>query len=234
LSNELAVVDQTHYLSAANEANYLDVIAQIYDTEVICNQNAEFSERKIVELYHEFIQDYDMLPELADVGDQVVFHNSNSLGKIAQLIQKYDPTAIAMYERMASQFVNGSFVYEENDIIEELLEQIQSDLTAEMNGKDEDLERGDIADILTKYDLPYLLDYSDDIYNILKFLKQNGEMILVNDCQRTFFDDEYNTRWDQLYNNKEFYDRRYGRYSVVKVAERDRGGCRELDFTKGW
>jgi hypothetical protein len=234
LSNALAAVDQTHYLTAADGTNYLEIVQYIYNTEVICVQNAEYSEQKIVELYYAFIEDYDMLPELADIGDQVVFHNAATLEKIAQVMQRYDPTAIAMYERMTSQFVNGRFVYDENEAIEEILEQIQSDLTADMNYRDDDVERANIAEVLSRHNLPYLLDYNDDIYNVLKFLEQNGEMILVNDCQRTFFDAEYNAKWDQLYHDRKFYDHRYGRYSVVKVADRDHSGYRELDFTKGW
>lgn len=236
MANELAAVtDNTHYLSIANEDNYIELLAHIYNTEMIQINNIDFASIKIYELYQEFIDTYDELPELADVSDNILIYNNTIIEKMAQIMMKFDATAVAMYQRRMSQFVSGSFVYDEEDAVTEIIEQIMSDLTTEMNTNQEDLERGQIAHILTLHNLPFFLDYSDDIYRVLGFLEDSGEKILVNDCQSIFLQEEYNAAWDKMYAGRGFYDERYGdRLSVVKVVERDRSDLVQLGYEKGW
>lgn len=210
--------DLTINVRKIDKDNYLEIVREIYDTEMICSTNMVFAEKKICEIYREYIDFYNELPAICDVCDEVLFHNSAVFDRMAAIMVKYDESAVGMVERNKALMVDGRFIYsDEEAIIEEVTDQIVSDLNYKMNMSQEALSRNEVQEILTMHEFSYVLDEDDDIYTPLEYIVNGGNIILVNDCQIRFFEDTYDNYYDRLYESiRTAFDERVGTYSVIK------------------
>lgn len=213
MANDLAV-----HVRKIDKDNYLEIIREIYDNEMICTTNMVFAKKKICDIYREYIEFYSELPAVCDICDEVLFYNSAIFDRMASIMVKYDDSAVSMIERNKALMVDGRFIYsDEEGIVEEVTEQIVSDLNYEMNMSQEALSRDEVEEILTENGFTYVLDEDDDIYTPLEYIVNGGNIILVNDCQLRFFESVYDSHYDRLYASvRSAFDKRVGTYSVIK------------------
>lgn len=218
-----------------NRDNFMDEVERIYVDEVIHRANSTTLYSTINKIYHQYIQDYENLPSIIDILDEISYINMEKFNDIAQLFLQFDGTAIGMIEMRMEEMKMGNSIYTDKEtILDEVAQIIISDLWDEMSNNGEEVYREEVSSVLSNQNLPFILDYDDDVYMKMDFLLDSGKIFLINDCQIKLFPTmDINFLEERIINRDKCG---YSNYMLIPSKSRveKKINTQQLEYSKGW
>lgn len=218
-----------------NADNFMDEVARIYADEVIHRSNDTTLYSTVHKIYHQYIEDYENIPSIIDILDEISYINMEKFNDIAQLFLQFDGTAIGMIEMRMEEMEMGNSIYTDKEtILDEVAQIVISDLWDEMSGNGEEVYREEISLALSSQNLPFILDYDDDIYMKMDFLLDSGKIFLINDCQIKLFP---SMDIDFLAEKVSNYEKcGHSNYMLIPIERRveKKINTQQLEYSKGW